>query len=119
MTHLSNEQIERLKGRLTAEKMRLEEELSTIARRDPKNPSEWDPVTDEGDSDAIDKNEAADGIEDLEENAGIANTLEKQLKEVDGALARIDAGTYGTDEKTGEPIPMERLEANPSARNNI
>ena len=35
------------------------------------------------------------------------------------ALGRIDAGTYGIDEATGEPINPARLDAIPTARTNI
>lgn len=38
-----------------------------------------------------------------------------QLAAVDGALARLDAGTYGTCETCGVPIGDERLEALPNA----
>jgi RNA polymerase-binding transcription factor DksA len=41
------------------------------------------------------------------------------LADVDRALAKLDAGTYGVSEKTGDPIPRERLEAIPWARNNV
>jgi DnaK suppressor protein len=41
------------------------------------------------------------------------------LADVDHALAKLDAGTYGTSEKTGAPIPLARLEAIPWARNNV
>lgn len=119
MNHLSPEQLAGLKARLESEKTRLEEELSTIAKQNPDNPNDWVPVIDEGNPDAADANEAADAMEDLEENTGITNALEEQLVQVNEALARMDAGTYGNDVETGEPIPVERLEANPSARNNI
>ncbi len=119
MNHLSPEQVAALKNRLVAEKARLEEELSTIATQNPTNPEDWSAVVDEAEANSADKNDVADAMEDLEENTGISNTLEAQLKEVNDAIERIEAGTYGNDEKTGEPIPMERLEANPSARNNI
>lgn len=36
------------------------------------------------------------------------------LEAIEGALARIDAGTYGTCTACGEPIPAERLEALPA-----
>ena len=45
----------------------------------------------------------------LEENA------EHMMVEVDDALARIDAGTYGLCVVCGEPIPEERLAAVPYA----
>lgn len=38
------------------------------------------------------------------------------LREIDDALARIAAGTYGICEMCGEPIPIARLEVVPYAR---
>jgi DnaK suppressor protein len=38
------------------------------------------------------------------------------LQEVDAALRRIEQGTYGTCEESGEPIPEERLKAIPWTR---
>jgi DnaK suppressor protein len=45
----------------------------------------------------------------LEENA------EQLVREIDEALERIDAGTYGTCARCGQPIPEERLDAVPYA----
>ena len=45
----------------------------------------------------------------LEENS------EQVLRAIDGALRRIDEGTYGTCETCGQPISEERLEAIPYA----
>ena len=39
----------------------------------------------------------------------------KLLKKIDEALSRIDNGTYGYCEETGEPIGVKRLEARPIA----
>lgn len=44
---------------------------------------------------------------------------QERLAEVEAALARMDAGTYGLCEDTGEPIPAERLRAMPTARRTI
>lgn len=41
--------------------------------------------------------------------------LEEELERIRRALARIDEGTYGLSEVSGEPIPIERLEALPTA----
>ena len=47
--------------------------------------------------------------ESLEENA------EQLVHEIDVAVARIDAGTYGICARCGQPIPEDRLEAVPYA----
>ena len=39
----------------------------------------------------------------------------KLIAKIDAALARIDEGTYGFCEETGEPISIKRLEARPIA----
>lgn len=54
-----------------------------------------------------------------EKDLSILESLEHELSELEAALARIDAGTYGIDEETGEPIPRERLEAIPAARTDV
>ena len=54
-------------------------------------------------------NDAAEPPVDLD-------AIERDLADVEVALARLDAGTYWTDEITGEAIPPEVLAANPTAR---
>jgi RNA polymerase-binding transcription factor DksA len=54
-----------------------------------------------------------------EKDLSILEQLEDELAELQAALERIDAGTYGIDEVTGEPIAPERLEAVPTARTNV
>lgn len=54
------------------------------------------------------------------EEREVANALAVRtaalVEDLDHALARLDAGTYGTCEPCGAPIPFERLEAIPHAR---
>jgi DnaK suppressor protein len=62
--------------------------------------------------------EFGDGAQSEEEQerialVGAAETAE--LARVEGALARIDAGTYGVCAGCGEPIDPRRLEASPYA----
>ena len=45
----------------------------------------------------------------------VVEALRTNLAEVDRALGRIDAGTYGSCERCGKPIDAERLEARPWA----
>jgi RNA polymerase-binding transcription factor DksA len=54
-----------------------------------------------------------------EKDLAILEALELDLAEIEAALARLDDGTFGVDEVTGEPIDPERLEALPTARTNI
>jgi RNA polymerase-binding transcription factor DksA len=42
--------------------------------------------------------------------------IEQDLADVEVALARLDAGTYWTDEVTGTDLPHDLLAANPTAR---
>ena len=43
-------------------------------------------------------------------------TLQGNLEEIDAALGRLDAGTYGLCEDCGKPVPAGRLEIIPYAR---
>lgn len=53
---------------------------------------------------------------ELGENQVAIAAARDQLDEIDAALARIDAGTYGACERCGGPIGEARLEAMPAAR---
>jgi RNA polymerase-binding protein DksA len=46
----------------------------------------------------------------------LAGTLSDTLQEIEHALAKLDAGTYGVCEECGGPIAEARLEAKPAAR---
>lgn len=46
------------------------------------------------------------------------DAIEKDLADVETALNRLDAGTYWTDEVTGQPLADSLLEASPLARRN-
>ena len=50
------------------------------------------------------------------ETASLVSQLSEQVSEIDAALERMDAGTYGTCEVCGKPIGDARLEALPSTR---
>jgi RNA polymerase-binding transcription factor DksA len=57
----------------------------------------------------------------VERDFGLARAAHARqtIDEIDAALARLDAGTYGICEYSGEPIPEERLEAIPWARERV
>ncbi len=104
------------KDKLQAEKVRLETELGTIAIHEDKGDT-WEAVnTLVDESTDADPNEVADKIEEYETNHAIAASLKKELLDVNDALAKIEAGTYGVCEISGHEIEEDRLTANPSAR---
>ncbi len=104
------------KHKLLEEKKRLTSELGTIAHPE-KGDESWGAVgtiTDE--SINADPNEVADKLEEYETNFAITDSLNNELRDVNDALARIEAGTYGVCETCDGVIEDDRLHANPAAR---
>lgn len=103
---------------LDAERAQLLSSLGDLATKDPITgiytaDLDKDEVTPEADeSDLGDRNE------EYEESAALTDTLSARLKDVEDALAKIENGTYGICEVSGEPIEEDRLMANPAARTN-
>ncbi len=116
---MNKNDIQYFKDKLLKEKAILEEELGSIGQVSQENPNDWNATSGEIETDSADENEVADKFEELEENKVILNKLEPQFNDVKAALERIENGTYGICEISGEPIERERLEANPSARTSI
>jgi DnaK suppressor protein len=50
-----------------------------------------------------------------EMDATVEQTIERRLRNVERALQKVEEGTYGICDDTGEPIPRGRLEAMPEA----
>ncbi|PCE15625.1 molecular chaperone DnaK [Microbacterium sp. SZ1] len=46
---------------------------------------------------------------------GLAEAAASELRQVDEAMERLDAGTYGVCARCGRPIPAARLEVRPFA----
>ncbi len=107
--------INKYKGLLEVEKEKLLKELASIGRRNPSNPQDWEATATDLDSDSADENETADVMESLDENKAIVDQLEIQLLQVESALGKIEAGTYGKCNTCEQEIPEARLDANPAA----
>jgi len=54
-----------------------------------------------------------------EKNLGLQKMKYEELNDIIVALSKIEKGTYGIDERTGEKIPYERLEAQPTASTTV
>jgi DnaK suppressor protein len=61
----------------------------------------------------------AQKLDTLEKEGALVNRTVERLARVERALAKIDAGTYGFSDVSGERIPVERLNAIPEAINTI
>jgi DnaK suppressor protein len=58
---------------------------------------------------------AASQVFAQQRDLALRDRTDHQLELVDEALARLDAGTFGTCIRCGQPIPADRLEALPWA----
>ena len=104
------------KKKLLAEKDELEAELATVARKNPANPKDWEPVPDAREDIPAARDDTADKIESFEENVAITRQLEARLAEVRDALERIENGSFGHCTVCRGAIETERLNANPAAQ---
>lgn len=107
-----------LKNQLEKDLQILIEELETIAVYDVQT-DDWTAVPVATELKTADENEEADAVEEWNQRRALMAQLETQYKNINRALAKFTTGTYGICEVSGEPIEMNRLEANPSARTNI
>jgi DnaK suppressor protein len=69
----------------------------------------------EGDFTEHDSGDMSRDIYDREVDATIAEQVQQRIEIVDRALQKVEEGTYGLSDISGEPIPRGRLEAVPEA----
>ena len=66
-----------------------------------------------------DSGDMSQSIFDREMDASVGEGIERRLKEVERALQKIEEGTYGVCDDTGEEIPRGRLVAVPEANRTV
>lgn len=91
----------------------LREELTRL-----RDGLDEDEVELEGGGDDFSETDSGDmsqSIFDREMDASVGEGIERRLGEVERALQKIEDGTYGVCDDTGEEIPRGRLEAVPEA----
>jgi DnaK suppressor protein len=96
---------DRARELLSAERERIEGELTALRGTDPE---ESDARREPGDL-------TDESLYQDEFDAGRDQDLQRRLESVERAEERLAAGTYGLSVRSGEPIPDQRLEANPTA----
>lgn len=114
MTHLTEAQINLLRGKLINEKQELENRLKGcdslgLAQSLRENTGELS---------AYDNHPADLGSETFERGKDLAlfENLQHQLDDVIQALEDMETGQYGICKASGQPIPYQRLEALPTAQ---
>ena len=108
-SELDNKFIEKQKDRL----LDLKEELLRVRRgmeEDERSRAEQ-----EGDFSEHDSGDMSREIFNREMDATIGEQVERRLEDIDRALLKIEEGTYGLSDVSGDPIPQGRLEAMPEA----
>ena len=106
---LDQEFIEQQRQRL----LELKSELERV--RDGLQEDERFRGEEEGDFTEHDSGDMSHSLFTRELDATVEQTLERRLRNVERALQKIEEGTYGICDDTGEPIPRGRLEAVPEA----
>jgi DnaK suppressor protein len=96
---------ERAKELIAREREQVEKEIAATQR---SGPEEGDERVEPGDQDS-------EGLYQDEYDAGRAEDLKRRLEAVERAEERLASGTYGLSTRSGEPIPDQRLEVNPTA----
>lgn len=105
--------IGQMKELLLEKKSQIEEELKKIADRNPEV-SDTDYVT-KFPQFGFDMEENADEVPLYEQNLAIEQHLEKNLRDIEDALSRIEKGNYGLCKYCGKEIDIRRLEARPAS----
>ena len=102
-----------IRSRLEAERRRLAELTGTLSV--PNGASEAEVASEQGDYDQHPADMASETFERAKD-LSILIGMAAKIADIDRALERLAAGSYGICEACGQPIGEARLEAWPAAR---
>lgn len=104
------------KGFIEEQRARLEELRAELARMvEGLEDDQQDRAEDEGDFTEHDSGDMSQSLFTREVDATVEQAAHRRLQNVERALEKIEEGTYGLSDESGEPIPKGRLEAMPEA----
>lgn len=107
---MDGENLRAIKENLDLERKDLEERLAQFSRKNPKNAEDFNATfPDIGDK----EDENAAEVDTYSTNLTLERTLESALRDVQSALKRIAAGTYGICKYCSKEIDPKRLLARP------
>lgn len=95
---------ERARELLSGERERIEKGIRGLSPRESDEPTTDLHLADQ-----------ASDVYEAELDEGLSDDLRSELAAVERAEQRLAAGSYGLSIESGEPIPDERLEAEPTA----
>lgn len=104
------------KAKLEEELKVVTDELRSLGVHNPEVEEDWVTRTNDLDTVSADLNDVADRTEEYDTRRAGLSVLEGRWNDIKDALKKIDEGTYGICEISGEPIEEDRLLANPAAR---
>lgn len=104
--------IQEMQQKLEEEQQRLRKELGEQGKKEKSGKDSFTPTFPEFGSEEDDQ---AAEVATYEDRLSIDRDLEKELQDVDRALAAIEAGTYGVCSVCQLEIDAERLRALPTA----
>ena len=103
-------------GFVQQQRQRLEELRGELTRlRDGLEGDQQNLGEDEGDMTENDPGDMSRSLFTREVDATVEEQVERRLQHVERALQKIEEGTYGLSDESGEPIPKGGLEAMPEA----
>ena len=104
--------IDHFRTLLIEERKRMQEELEQVRNRSTDMDNALPEEGEGGDEDTAD---LASAMMDKEMDLSVEDELEDILNQVDRAFQKIEEGTYGICDVSGQPIPKSRLELIPFA----
>lgn len=113
---MDKEMLKKIEDQLMSEKSRLEKELATFTKKNPRNPDDYNAeFTEAPVSGSASEDENAYQVTTYSNNLSMERTLEGLLKDVNKALERVKTGEYGTCKHCKKEINPKRLLARPTS----
>ena len=103
------------KNKLEVRLINVTAELETLGKFDIVT-GDWTEIKSEDTSSEADLNSEADAAEEMEERGATLSVLETEYNDIKRALHKIEVGTFGICEISGEQIEEARLQFKPTAR---
>jgi RNA polymerase-binding protein DksA len=104
--------LESMRAKLLEERERIAADLEALEETTASTPKDSS-----GDLSSYSSHMADMGSDSMEREKAFlfASVKRRRIEEIDLALQRVDAGTFGICESCGKPIPPKRLERMPGA----